>query len=60
MLGGVSCQELMARYQLDLLDYYGETLTRLIDLELVELVDEHLRLTDKGRPFANRVMAELV
>ncbi len=60
MLEGVSCQQLMARYHLDLRHYYGETLTKLIDFELVELADGHLRLTDKGRPFANRVMAELV
>lgn len=60
MIGGVSCRGLMARYHLDLQNYYGETLTRLIDLELVELEDDQLRLTDKGRPFANRIMAELV
>jgi oxygen-independent coproporphyrinogen-3 oxidase len=60
LVAGVSCRELKARYPFDLQHYYGKTLTRLLDLELVELAGDYLRLTDKGRPFANRVMAELV
>jgi len=60
LVAGVSCRELRARYSFDPQHYYGKALTRLVDLELVELVGDHLRLTDKGRPFANRVMAELV
>ncbi len=60
MIGGVSFRELRARYHLDIFHQYGKTLTRLLDLGLVEVEDDHLRLTDQGRPFANRVMAELV
>jgi oxygen-independent coproporphyrinogen-3 oxidase len=60
MICGVSCTELATRYHIDPLAYYGANLTKLISLELVEMVDEHLRLTAKGRPFANRIMADLV
>jgi oxygen-independent coproporphyrinogen-3 oxidase len=60
MLCGVSREELQKRYGLDVSDYYGATLVRLIDQGLLELTTSHLRLTARGRMFANQVMAELV
>jgi oxygen-independent coproporphyrinogen-3 oxidase len=60
MLGGVSRANLQRRYGLDVEGYYKETLTRLRDQGMVELTARHLRLTARGRMFANQVMAELV
>lgn len=60
MIEGVSREELQKRYGLDVPDYYGATLVRLIDQGLLELTTSHLRLTARGRMFANQVMAELV
>ena len=60
MTAGVSTIRLKARYKIDISNYYGKILDKLIKLQLVELTSSHLRLTAKGRPFANWVMAELV
>ena len=57
---GVSLQLLEARYHIDIVKYYGIVLEKLINLQLVELTTSQLRLTPKGRPLANWVMAELV
>ncbi|MFH0780650.1 MAG: radical SAM family heme chaperone HemW [Pseudomonadota bacterium] len=60
MTKGVSLEQLNARYQIDLVAYYGSILEKLIDLKLIELTTTSLSLTAKGRPFANWIMAELV
>ncbi len=60
MTKGVSLEQLYARYQIDLVAYYGSILKKLVDLQLVELTTTSLSLTAKGRPFANWIMAELV
>lgn len=60
MICGVSLSRLKKRYGIDLESYYGKTLTRLVNQGLVEIGDNHLRLTDKGRPLTNKVLEELV
>lgn len=60
MLAGVSIADLRQRFGLDLPAYYGSTLDRLVDRGLLALENDRLRLTPKGLPLANRVMAELV
>lgn len=60
LVRGVSRAGLRRRYGRDVEEYYGQTLARLRQLGLVELTASHLRLSEKGRPLANRVMAELV
>ena len=60
MTEGVSALRLEARYKISISEYYGNILSKLIKLQLVELTSSHLRLTAKGRPLANWVMAELV
>jgi len=57
---GVSREHLQRRYGMDLHGCYGTTLTQLIDQGLLEMSTSHLRLTARGRTFANQVMAELV
>ena len=60
LLEGISLPALRKRFGIDLKAYYGATLERLIALSLLEMSDEKLRLTEKGRAVANTVMAELV
>jgi len=60
MMRGVSLAALSERYGLEPADYYGRTLEKLIDLGLVELGKEYLRISAKGRLLSNYVMAELV
>jgi oxygen-independent coproporphyrinogen-3 oxidase len=60
MVRGVCRQDLVARYGWDVQTYYGPVLRELQDQDLLELDETHLRLTERGRRLANRVMAELV
>ncbi len=60
MVQGVSLAALYGRYGVAVLDYYGASLQKLLDSGLVELTESHLRITRKGWPFSNRIMAELV
>ena len=57
---GVSKEWLQSRYQMGLNECYGDTLIRLVNQGLLEITTTHLRLTARGRAFANQVMAELV
>lgn len=60
MVQGVSRSALYERYTLDLEAYYGATLAKLLDLGFLELTATHLRITSKGWPLSNQIMAELV
>lgn len=60
MVEGVTLEELRGRYGWDVHAYYGTPLSRLVERGLVELNTDCLRLTARGRLFANQVMAELV
>lgn len=60
MTCGVSRETLCKRYGLHIESYYGKTLSKLINANLIELTDTHLRITKKGFPFSNTIMAELV
>jgi putative oxygen-independent coproporphyrinogen III oxidase len=57
---GVSVQGLQKRYGIEYTGYYGAALQPLFEGLLLEEKAGFLRLTDRGRRFANRVMAELV
>ncbi len=57
---GVSLTKLHERYGIDLKEYYGNILTRLITLSLLRFKGDRLQITDKGRPLSNGIMAELV
>jgi oxygen-independent coproporphyrinogen III oxidase len=60
MVKGVSSERLLKRYGIDLETYYGQILTGLLDLQLLEFNGNALRLTKKGRALGNQVMADLV
>ncbi len=60
MVLGVSRRTLYERYAIDVQEYYGSTVEKLITLGLIELTATHLRITAKGRPLENLIMAELV
>ena len=57
---GVSREALLHRYDIDLSTYYGTTLEKLRLAGFVELTASHLRISEKGFPLSNRIMAELV
>ncbi len=60
MVQGVSRKTLHERYALDLEEYYGAVLKKLLDLGFLELTESHLRITEKGWPLSNQIMADLV
>jgi oxygen-independent coproporphyrinogen III oxidase len=60
MVCGVSRKALQERYSIDIEEYYGATLRKLITLDFLKLTKTHLRITKKGWPLSNQIMAELV
>jgi oxygen-independent coproporphyrinogen III oxidase len=60
MVQGVSRRTLYERYAIDVQEYYGSTVEKLVNFGFIELTLTHLRITAKGRPLANQIMAELV
>jgi oxygen-independent coproporphyrinogen-3 oxidase len=60
MIDGVSLKDARHRFGIDVAEYYGDTLERLIRQGLLETVLGHLRLTAQGLLLADTVMAELV
>ncbi len=60
MLYGVSLEEMNQRFGINLVKYYGSTLTSLIEQQLLEIDHKRLHLTSRGLLLANTVMAELV
>lgn len=60
MTRGVSLTGLYERFGIDLVSYYGDGLTKLIEQDLLSLHGKRLFLTPSGLSLANRVMAELV
>ena len=60
MTAGVSIARMAERFGVTPQIHYGETLNKLIQQELLEDTGSRLRLTDKGLPLANTVMAQLV
>ncbi len=60
LLAGVSITELRHRFGLDVTTYYGASLHRLLDQNLVAIEGGRLFLTRQGLPLANQVMAALV
>lgn len=57
---GVSLDSLQSRYGLTPEEHYGSILGRLLQLQMVEQTPTHLKITDKGWPLSNQIMAELV
>jgi oxygen-independent coproporphyrinogen-3 oxidase len=60
MTAGVSLAGLTERFGVTIENYYGETLQRLIQQGMLDIVQERLQLTSQGFLLANTVMAELV
>jgi oxygen-independent coproporphyrinogen-3 oxidase len=60
LVNGVERQRLIKRFGLDPVEYYGNTLARLITGGFLALVGDRLLITAKGRPLSNQIMAELV
>ncbi len=60
MTAGVNLLDLGKRFDIDLLTYYGNRVTRLEKLGLLVLEQDQMRLSNQGLRLANSVMAELV
>lgn len=60
LIEGVSINNLLQRYGIDIIEFYGKTLQKLKRDGLLDWNETHLFLTDYGLRYANRVMAELV
>lgn len=60
MKRGVSIDNLISRYGLTPKEYYGPVLASYLEKGMLELTKTHLKITEKGWPFSNRIMAELV
>lgn len=60
LLEGVSRQELRARYGLDPVSYYGDTLDRFFEQGMIAMDEERLWLTGKALPVAHQVLSALV
>ncbi len=60
MTEGVSVSRLSTRYGIELVEYYGEILSDLLQKGLLEKDGDFLRLTPVGRVYSNRILAELV
>lgn len=60
MTDGVARDRLLCRYGIDIVDYYGSVLQKLIEEHLVELTSTHLRVTPSGRLVSNHILSELV
>ncbi len=60
LLEGIHLKEFEGRFRRDVIAYYGKRLESLVRAGLVEVADEKLRLTPRGRLLANVVFRELV
>ena len=60
LLEGVSVESAKEKFNVDVLERYKDELDRLVHLELIEITDTYIRLTDKGLDFANVVWEEFV
>jgi oxygen-independent coproporphyrinogen-3 oxidase len=60
MMEGVNCRLLAERFGLTPITYYGKTLKDLLANDLLEMRADSLRLTTRGLPIANQVLAQLV
>jgi oxygen-independent coproporphyrinogen III oxidase len=57
---GIGLTAFQAAYGLDILQQYGAELERLAEAGLVEITDDHLRLTARGRLLSNEVFLTFV
>ncbi len=57
---GLNLQEFKERFNFDFLSKYEKELSELSEIELVEISEKKLRLTEKGRLFSNEVFSVFV
>ena len=58
--GGLSLETYRNRFGEEIDDAFGKTLSKWVDLHLLEQTDTHLRFTDRGLFLANEVFVELM
>ena len=60
LIEGIDLGRLKERFGIDTLEYYGETMERLLEDKLVEITNNRLKLTATALPVANQVLSKLV
>jgi oxygen-independent coproporphyrinogen-3 oxidase len=60
MTDGVDCLRFRERFGVDVDEVYRKEVDKLIEQDLLECRDSHIRLTRRGVLLANEVMAEFV
>lgn len=60
LIDGVAMGRLQKRYGIDLLEYYGSTVTKLVAADYLIIEGGRMRLSPSGLQVANSIMAELV
>jgi len=60
MLQGISINDINRRFGINIITYYGQVLSSLIDQHLLVITRGRLHLTSRGLLLANTVMADLV
>ncbi len=59
-IDGVDIDRLNSMFKIDFLNKYKEKISKLTDARLIEIVDNHLKLTRKGILLMNEVVVEFV
>ncbi len=57
---GLNLQEFRKKFGFDLMSKYEKELSELFELELIEIINKNLCLTEKGRLFSNEVFSAFV
>ena len=60
MVTGVSRSALVRRYHMDVDEHYGQVVQDLVEQGFIELTETHLKISPKGWPLSNQIMAQLV
>ncbi|MDK2820907.1 MAG: hypothetical protein PWP31_872 [Clostridia bacterium] len=60
LIKGICLENFRQRFNLDVIDVYHEEIDYLLKTGLIEIVNNHLRLTSKGLPLANEVFIHFV
>lgn len=60
LIEGLRLTDLQERFGIDPVEYYGDTLHKLVKRGLVQVTADRISLTEAALPFANQVLTELV
>ena len=59
-MNGISIQSFQEKFHRDIKEVYGQVIAPFVDMNLLELVEGRLRLTEQGISVSNRIFAEFL